>query len=91
MDTINCIEKKNNQVSSDCWNEALWRWIMQEYNTQNFGLPSWKILLQAFALLDNTDLAKELALKHPGKCLQAAMKLSVKYNQLTCLGDMCMH
>ena len=72
MDTINGIEENNVQISLDCWNEALWRWITQKYNTQKFGLPSWRTLLNAMALLDGTLLAKELASKYQGECLQVA-------------------
>lgn len=65
MDTINDIEERNVD-NSNCWNEALWRWITQKYNVQRSGLPSWKTLLNAVALLDDTLLTKELASKHQG-------------------------
>ena len=48
-----------------CWNEALKNWIKQNYNTQRFGLPSWRTLLEGVARVDRL-LFKKLAYKHKG-------------------------
>lgn len=46
-----------------CWNEALKQWIKQNYKTQRFGEPSWKILLKAVARIDKLQ-CKKLAAEH---------------------------
>ena len=48
-----------------CWSETLKHWIKQNYNTEKFGLPSWRSLLTAVAKVDKL-LFKELAAKHQG-------------------------
>ena len=45
------------------------QWIMQEYNTEKYGSPSWKSLLKAVSRVDETlfdRLAKEHQLE--GEC-----------------------
>ena len=61
IDTI----KKNFSDVTDCWNEALKQWILQNYRTARFGLPSWRMLLEAIARVDRL-LFKNLADKHRG-------------------------
>ena len=61
---IDRIRKTFLKDSAECWNEALNQWIKQNYSTQQFGLPSWKSLLSAVAMV-NKRLCKELAAKHP--------------------------
>ena len=51
----------------DCWSESLKHWIKQNYNTEVFGLPSWKTLLKAVARVDKR-LFKKLADTHRGVC-----------------------
>ena len=50
----------NNNAAS--WSEALMQWILKEYNTEECGFPSWKLLLKAVSRVDETlfdRLAKE--------------------------------
>ena len=61
IDAIAC----DNAKVSDCWNEALSRWIKHNYNTERFGEPSWRTLLKAIALVDKRR-TKRLAAKHQG-------------------------
>lgn len=44
-------------------NEALEQWILQNYNTKKHGLPSWKTLLKAVSLVDQSTFEK-LAKEH---------------------------
>ena len=46
-----------------CWNEALKYWIRQNYNTQKFGVLSWRSLLAAVVKVDKLQF-KDLASKH---------------------------
>lgn len=72
MNDIDAIEENHPKNSCICWNEALGRWIKQNYNVQKFGLPSWRTLLKAVALADKL-LAKELASKYQGEFTQVAV------------------
>ena len=48
-----------------CWSEALKYWIRQNYNTQKFGVPSWRSLLKAVAKVDKLTF-KNLVAEHQG-------------------------
>ena len=61
---IDRIRENRPRDSAGCWSEALSQWIKQNYSTQRFGLPSWRSLLSAVALVDKR-LCRELANKHP--------------------------
>ena len=63
---IETIQHDNPKKPSDCWNKALSHWIKQNYNTERFGLPSWRTLLKAIALV-NCSLFNTLAPQHQGK------------------------
>ena len=52
---------------ADCWSESLKHWIRQNYQTEKFGLPSWRTLLKAVARVDKL-LFKKLADTHRGVC-----------------------
>ena len=69
-DVIAAIEHDNPNNALNCLNEALSQWIKQSYNTEQFGLPSWRTLLKAVALI-KPILFKALAYLHQGndKCL----------------------
>jgi len=48
---------------------VLTQWLRGNYNMERFGLPSWRLLLNAVAhpaAGDNLALALEIARKHPG-------------------------
>ena len=62
---IETIQHDNPKKASNCWNEALSKWIKQNYNTKQFGLPSWRTLLKAIAVV-NFGLFKTLASQHQG-------------------------
>ena len=62
---IDSIKEDHHNDNLGCWNEALDRWIKQTYNTKKFGVPSWRTLLKAVAIVDKL-LFKNLASKHQG-------------------------
>ena len=66
--TIDVIKGDNFSKCSSCWNEALKQWIMQNYDTDKFGNPSWRSLLGAIAKLDKLQF-KKLVEKHQGESL----------------------
>lgn len=63
MGTIETIIKSHPYDTSGCWNEALKLWIKQNYNTEKYGVPSWRTLLKAIAMVDKL-LFKKLADNH---------------------------
>ena len=66
---IDGIRENRPRDSAGCWSDALSLWIKQNYSTQRFGLPSWRRLIEAVAMVDRR-LCKQLAAKHPlGKTL----------------------
>ena len=60
--TIHAI-KDSNYNPEDSWNEALMKWILQDYNTEKHGLPSWKSLLKTVSRVD-PPLFEKLAKEH---------------------------
>ena len=61
--TIRTINGNNPDDSAGSWNEALMEWILQDYNTEKFGLPSWKSLLKTISRVDQS-LFEKLAKEH---------------------------
>ena len=58
--TIHAIKDSNPE---DSWNEALMKWILQDYNTEKHDLPSWKSLLKTVSRVD-PPLFEKLAKEH---------------------------
>jgi len=61
-----------------CMVGVLTRWLRGNYNTERFGWPSWRLLLNAVAhpaAGDNLALALEIARKHPGSYVQTIVVL----------------
>ena len=65
---IDIIKRDNSNKSLACWNEALKQWIMQNYDTDKFGNPTWRSLLGAIAKLDKL-MFKKLVEKYQGESL----------------------
>ena len=61
--TINDNIPDNSALS---WNEALMQWILRKYNTEKYGLPSWKSLLKTVSRVDQS-LFEKLAREHQAK------------------------
>ena len=72
---LNRIEADRPDVNS-CLVEVLTEWLQQAYNTDRFGLPSWKLLVAAVAHPaggNDHALARQIAEKHNGTityCIQ---------------------
>ena len=64
--TISTIKDNNPDDSEGAWNEALMKWILQDYNTEKYGLPSWKSLLKTVSRVDQ-PLFEKLAKEHQVK------------------------
>ena len=62
---IASIRRNNPNDNTGCWNDALLEWISQNYNTEKFGLPSWRTFLTAVAKVDKLQF-KKLAAEHQG-------------------------
>ena len=61
---IICNIKESN--ANDCvasLNDALMQWIMGDYDTTKYGLPSWKTLVKAVSRVDQA-LSDKLAREH---------------------------
>ena len=83
--TIRTIKDNNADDSEDSWNEALMQWILQDYNTEKHGLPSWKSLLKTVSRVDQ-PLFEKLAKEHQIK----GMYVSSKYIH-QCSIKICVH
>ena len=63
---IASIRKNNPNDNTGCWNSALLEWIRQNYDTNNFGEPSWRTFLKGVALVNKLQF-KKLAADHQGR------------------------
>ena len=66
------IEKERPNDLKSCLSEMVTEWMNQSYNTQRFGLPSWKMLVEAVAHCNggnNQALATYIANKYKGQCV----------------------
>ena len=66
LDTI----EKHRSDPNDCLTDVLTKWLQQCYNTERFGVPSWKLLVDAVAHRrggNNPALARQIAANHNGK------------------------
>ena len=68
------IEVDHQQDSRRCLSEMVTEWLNQSYNTQRFGLPSWKMLVEAVAHRNggnNQALATIIANKYNGQSVSS--------------------
>ena len=69
--TLARIKADHQQDSRSCLSEMVTEWLNQSYNTERFGLPSWKMLVEAVAHRNggnNNALAIHIATKYKGQC-----------------------
>ena len=52
---------------SACLANVLQEWIGRNYNTANFGIPSWRTLCRAIQTVSDNKFFKDLARSHRGK------------------------
>ena len=64
--TIHAINGNNPGDKEGAWNDALMQWILQDYNTEKHGLPSWRTLLKTISRVDQ-PLFEKLAKEHQAK------------------------
>ena len=64
-DVIGNIKGSGDNSYYHCWSEALNQWIRQNYDTERYGVPSWRSLLRAVAEVDKL-MFRKLAKKHRG-------------------------
>ena len=75
--TLARIEKERPNDMKSCLSEMVTEWLNQSYNTQRFGLPSWKMLVEAVAHRNggnNQALATIIANKYNGQSVRAAFR-----------------
>lgn len=46
-------------------NDVLILWLRQQYTTKRFGVPTWRMLVEAVDKEGNHALAKDIARRHP--------------------------
>ena len=63
---IRTINGNNPDDKESAWSEALMQWILKDYNTEKYGLPSWKTLLKTISRVDQ-PLFEKLATEHQAK------------------------
>ena len=64
-DDIKVIRNDNPGDSDACLIDTMALWLKENYNTQKFGVPSWRTLVKAVEKMDKA-LANEIANKHKG-------------------------
>ena len=65
MGTSDAIKEKYPNKDYSCLNQVLKLFILKKYNTERYGLPTWKLLLKAIGKID-ANLFKKMAEEHKG-------------------------
>ena len=61
--------EKENKDTDDCLSEAITLWLNKNYNTQQFGEPSWELLAEAVGHRSggkDSALAEDILKRHGG-------------------------
>jgi hypothetical protein len=65
---IDAIEQTH-PARGDVWlSKGLYEWLRRNYNTDKYGLPSWRTLIKSVGYID-FDLARGLAKEHEGNLI----------------------
>lgn len=67
-DDLDTIRRDSSHDANQALNDILLLWLRQKYNVQRFGLPTWRMLVEAVdspAGGNNHALAKKIASKYP--------------------------
>ena len=72
--------EENDRRASDRLSKVIQTWIGQNYNTQKFGLPSWRTLCKALKRVD-TKLCKDLARDHPGTYVRVLCRVDTLHGR----------
>ena len=73
------IAGNHHHQAADCLSSVLQEWIGQNYNTQKFGMPSWRTLCKALSQISENKFFKDVARKHTGKFLFSFKKCISEY------------
>ena len=82
------IEKERPSDVRACLSEMVTEWLNQSYNTERFGVPSWKMLVEAVAHPNggnNHALAQKIAAIHTGKCCATYNAATSGFGSVACL------
>ncbi len=66
---LDAIRKNSSTDTTIAMGEVVEEWLKENYNTEKFGHPSWKMLVEVVANPNggnNNYLAKKIAREHPG-------------------------
>ena len=72
---LNRIRANNPGDVEKSLSDVVTEWLSQSYNTERFGLPSWKMLVDAVAHRsggNNCALARQIAIQHNGEYVDAS-------------------
>ena len=70
--------KNDHRDAKACLRNVLAEWLKKGYNTTRFGVPSWKLLVEAVAHPaggNDRALAEQIAKKYCGKCRTCFIKV----------------
>ena len=65
-----CLQEKD---AEQALNDVLFLWLSKQYDTDKFGYPTWRALIEAVTKRlggNNLDLAKKMASSHPASKLR---------------------
>ena len=65
MSEIDTTEQTYRGRGDDCLSKGLYEWLKRKYDTDQYGLPSWRTLIKYIDKID-CALAGDLAKKHKG-------------------------
>ena len=71
-------------------NDVLFMWLSKQYDTERFGLPTWRALIEAVAKRlggNNIALARKMASNHPASKL-ANVEVTHNYSYALLIGNM---
>ena len=89
---LDAIRRENLHDANQALNDVLLLWLRQKYNVQKFGLPSWRMLVQAVdnpAGGNNHALAKKIAAKYPLSectCTRSCVYIRAGATDIYCCG-----
>ena len=86
--TLDRIHKDNPHDVRTALGQVIDTWLAREYDTERFGAPSWRKLVDAVASLAGENshvLAKMIAEEHPGNVLlYFALLMLISHRKKTC-------
>ena len=59
------IEYNHSRSCRSALSEVIYEWVKLSYDTQTFGMPTWRMLVEAVADLSGFQLCVQIANEHP--------------------------